>query len=107
MAALRGLANVFPGLPLITAAVAELSRQLEICADDAAARRHGRRALLSGLIALPDGAVFSRAERLILPPTLPAQARDSATLAGLWRSSPQDRSSPAALAASGVLICAT
>lgn len=119
MAAPRGLATVFPRLPLMTAAVPEVSRLLEIRADDAAARRHGRRALLSGLISLAgvgtpagtlasaDVAVLSRAERLILPPTLPAQARARATLAGLLAVIATGPLITAALAASGVLICAT
>ncbi|CAN5504180.1 M56 family metallopeptidase [soil metagenome] len=49
---LRALATTVPRLPLFrdgSVAVAEL---LEMCADDAAARRHGSRPLLDGLLAL-------------------------------------------------------
>lgn len=77
--ALRGLGVVFPRLTLMTAGAAEVSRLLEMCADDAAVRRYGHRALLTGLMALAgaapagalgaaDVAVLSRAERLALPP---------------------------------------
>lgn len=78
-AALRSLAMVFSLVPLMTQGMAEVSRLLEMCADDAAARQHGRQALLSGLITLAGAApapalgaatvaVLARAERLMLPP---------------------------------------
>jgi Zn-dependent protease with chaperone function len=79
MTALRGLSTVFARLPLMTQAAVEVARLLEMCADDAAARRHGRRALVDGLMALvgaapvgalgaADSAVLSRAHRLLSPP---------------------------------------
>lgn len=40
VAALRSLAVVFPRLALMTEGAAEVSRLLEMCADDAAVRRH-------------------------------------------------------------------
>lgn len=76
---LRALAAVLPRVRLITAGAAEVARLLEMCADDACVRQHGRAALLSGLMELaataPAGAlgaanlaVLRRAERLITPP---------------------------------------
>jgi Zn-dependent protease with chaperone function/uncharacterized membrane protein len=94
VAVLRGLAAVFPRLSLITLGAQEVSRLLEMCADDAAARRHSRRALLSGLIALcaaaptealaaADLAVLARAERLATPPQESARAKSRAALVGV------------------------
>ncbi|WP_066897396.1 M56 family metallopeptidase [Mycolicibacterium houstonense] len=79
--ALRGLAMVLPRMTLITRGAREVSRLLEMCADDAAARRHGQHTLLTGLMALAgatpaeamgaaDVALLSRAERLVLPPAV-------------------------------------
>lgn len=78
-ASLRSLAVVFARVPLMNNAAAEVARLLEMCADDAAVRRHGRQALLSGLLALAGAtpepalgaatiAVLTRAERLVMPP---------------------------------------
>ncbi|WP_061006227.1 M56 family metallopeptidase [Mycolicibacterium mucogenicum] len=72
----RCVASVFPGLTLMTEGAQQISRLLEMCADDAAARRHGGAALLSGLMTLcgvapaealgaADVAVLARAERLV------------------------------------------
>lgn len=77
--ALRGLAMAFPRLKLVTRGAVDVARLLEMCADDAAARRFGERTLLTGLMALAgatpaqtlgaaDVALLSRAERLALPP---------------------------------------
>nr|MDT0524302.1 M56 family metallopeptidase [Streptomyces sp. DSM 41633] len=77
--ALRGLAMVFPRVRLMTRAATDVGRLLEMCADDAAVRRHGQRSLLAGLMALAgttpaqalgaaDVALLNRAERLALPP---------------------------------------
>ena len=79
VSALRALAAMFPQISLITEGAQQVSRLLEMCADDVAARRHSRRALLSGLITLctaapaealgaADLAVLARAERLARPP---------------------------------------
>ncbi|BBX88136.1 M56 family metallopeptidase [Mycolicibacterium mucogenicum] len=78
MTFLRAVARVFPGVALMAEGAQQVSRLLEMCADDAAARRHGGAALLSGLIALcgaapaealgaADVAVLDRAERLAGP----------------------------------------
>ncbi|OBC17478.1 peptidase M48 [Mycobacterium sp. 852013-50091_SCH5140682] len=80
MTMLRGVATVFARVRLMNRAVTEVSRLLEMCADDAAARRHGRCALVGGLMALvaavpagalgaADVAVLSRAQRLLSPAT--------------------------------------
>jgi Zn-dependent protease with chaperone function len=92
VAALRSLASVFPNLALITVGSDEVARLLEMCADDAAVRRHGNAALLSGLASLVDAgpvgalaaadiAVLARAERLTARPTPWGQLRVQAALA--------------------------
>lgn len=48
----RALATAMPRLPLFTACAAELRRLVEMCADDAAARLHDVRALVTALRAL-------------------------------------------------------
>ena len=91
VSALRALAAVFPRLSLITEGAQQVSRLLEMCADDVAARRHSSRALLSGLIALctvapaealaaADLAVLARAERLATPPQGSAKVKTRAAL---------------------------
>ncbi len=94
VAALRSLAAVFPRLSLMTAGAQQVSGLLEMCADDAAARRHSRRALLSGLITLvaaaptealaaADVAVLARAERLATPPRESTKVKTRAALVGV------------------------
>jgi beta-lactamase regulating signal transducer with metallopeptidase domain len=91
LSALRSLASVFPNLALITVGAAEVARLLEMCADDAAVRRHGHAALLSGLsslvaagpveaLAAADIAVLARAERLTARPTVWIRLRAHAAL---------------------------
>jgi Zn-dependent protease with chaperone function len=76
----RAIASSVPRLPLFASGLPAVSRALEMCADDAAARRHGAGALLSGLIKLAgrpamaaqrmgaaDSAVVARALRLAAP----------------------------------------
>lgn len=80
LALTRGLAAILPTIELFTTGAAEVARLLEMCADDAAARAHGRRTVLQALVALagaapvPAGAlgassvgVLARAERLAAP----------------------------------------
>lgn len=80
IATLNTLAAALPRLPLMRAAARSVPTLLEMCADDAAARRHGREPLLAGLVALstrhriPDGvlaaagtAVADRVTRLMQP----------------------------------------
>jgi len=115
-AVLRSLAVVFAIVPLMTEGSAEVSRLLEMCADDAAVRQHGREALLSGLLALAGAtpapalgaasiAVLARAERLMHQPGGHAQARFglSAILA-IIAAGPLIT---VALAISGTFICGT
>jgi uncharacterized membrane protein/Zn-dependent protease with chaperone function len=94
VSALRALAAVFPRLNLITEGAQQVSRLLEMCADDVAARRHSSRALLSGLITLctagpaealaaADLAVVARAERLARPPQESVRVKTRAALAGV------------------------
>ena len=52
----RGLAAVFPAVPLFTQGPENVTRLAEMCADDAAARRGGRRTLLAALLAMATGA---------------------------------------------------
>jgi Zn-dependent protease with chaperone function len=115
-AVLRSLAVVFARVPLMTEGADEVSRLLEMCADDAAARQYGPEALLSGLLALAGAtpapalgaasiAVLARAERLMHQPGGHAQARFglSAILA-IIAAGPLIT---VALAISGTFICGT
>ena len=87
---LRALAASMPNLPLFANASSAVARLLEMCADDAAVRRCGIDALLSGLANLAghptmasqrlgaaDTAVIVRATRLAAPPQLLVQWRAS------------------------------
>ncbi|AVH23401.1 M56 family metallopeptidase [Nocardia cyriacigeorgica] len=80
-AALTGIAAMAPRLGVLRHGSAEVGRLLEMCADDAAAREHGRESLLGGLLAIVDAgartpagalgaastAVLARAQRLAAP----------------------------------------
>jgi Zn-dependent protease with chaperone function len=116
--ALRGLALVFPRLSLMTDGAAEVSRLLEMCADDAAVRRYGHRALLTGLMALAgaaptaalgaaDVAVLSRAERLALPPAPRTRIRAQAALSSAALIIGLAPLATVALGVSGFLTCAS
>lgn len=52
IAVLRSLAALFPYFALFTQGAASVAALLEMCADDVAARRHGRGPVLSGLLTL-------------------------------------------------------
>jgi Zn-dependent protease with chaperone function len=52
VAVLRGLAATFPSVGLFGEAAQQVSRLLEMCADDTAARQHGPAPLLAGLLTL-------------------------------------------------------
>lgn len=117
IAAVRGVASALPGIPFFTAASAEIGSLLEMCADDAAARRHGRKPLLDGLLTLSGAgtparglaaarvAVLVRARRLAYPPTGITQIRTRATLGGAVAALAGTPIMIAALALSGALIC--
>jgi Zn-dependent protease with chaperone function len=92
----RGLAASFPRVPVFTRGPAEVARLAEMCADDAAARRTGRPALLSALLAMGTGTavpaaalaatagpVTARVHRLLHPPRRGRHARYAAALACL------------------------
>lgn len=81
VAVARALAGTFPKLRLMTEGADHVTRLLEMCADDRAAREHGRGPLLSGIFALTGAApvaagalgatgvaVLARAERLASAP---------------------------------------
>jgi Zn-dependent protease with chaperone function len=57
----RGLAAVFPAVPLFTCGPPEVARLAELRADDAAARRSGRRTLVAALLAMGTGAAVPAA----------------------------------------------
>lgn len=80
MMLLKALAATLPRLPLVRVGADAVGRLVEMSADDAAARRHGRDTLLSGLVALAgqpratgaalaagDTAILARAMRLADP----------------------------------------
>jgi beta-lactamase regulating signal transducer with metallopeptidase domain len=116
VAVARSLAKTFPGLRLMAEGAHHISRLLEMCADDAAAREHGRQPILDGILALtgatpvPSGAmgaagiaVLDRAERL-------ADARDagvgrSALTAAVIAMTAGGPLAAVLLAASGTLMC--
>lgn len=80
-AALTGIAAMAPSVGVLRHGSAEVGRLLEMCADDTAAREHGREPLLGGLLAIVDAgtrtpagalgaastAVLARAQRLASP----------------------------------------
>lgn len=114
---LRALATTLPRMRLITAGAIEVPRLLEMCADDAAAARHGRTTLLSGLLDLADTtapapalgaanvAVLSRAQRLLAPPALLTQARTYVMLSAAAAIIAAGPLITVALAATGTLLC--
>ncbi|HMH93366.1 MAG TPA: M56 family metallopeptidase [Streptosporangiaceae bacterium] len=57
----RGLAAVFPAVPLFARGPLEVARLAELRADDAAARRSGRRTLVAALLAMGTGAAVPAA----------------------------------------------
>jgi Zn-dependent protease with chaperone function len=87
----RGLAAVFPAVPLFARGLAEVERLAEMRADDAAAKRAGRRPLIEALLAMGTGAavtmapahalgaasyaVVARVERLLEPPRRASRVR--------------------------------
>jgi Zn-dependent protease with chaperone function len=96
----RVLAVTFPAVPLFTRGPAEVARLAEMCADDVAARRSGRGALLTALLAMGTGTavpvhmtgtvlaatggeVAERVQRLLEPPRRARRARYGLALSGL------------------------
>lgn len=96
LAATQALAASMPRVRLFTVAHADVARLLEMCADDAAARRHGSAALLSAILALVDAdpipsvalgastvGVFARVTRLVNPDTAARRVRARLVLASV------------------------
>jgi Zn-dependent protease with chaperone function len=92
----RALAASFPAVPLFMLAPPEVTRLAEMCADDAAARRGGRPALIAALLAMGTGAavpatalaatactVTARVLRLVEPPRRARRARYGLALVSL------------------------
>lgn len=90
----RALAACLPMVPLFTEGPAEVARLAEMCADDAAARRSGRRTLIAALLAMgtgtavpaaalaaTGGATMARVRRLMEPPRRARHARYGLALA--------------------------
>ncbi|WP_067713195.1 M56 family metallopeptidase [Nocardia yamanashiensis] len=105
LALTRGLAGVAPRLRLFTTGATEVARLLEMIADDAAARIHGRPTVVAALVTFSDAAnpdvdadsadrgdttaafgttpsaLASRLERLVAPPAVLHRTRARVTLA--------------------------
>jgi Zn-dependent protease with chaperone function len=92
----RALAASFPGVPLLRHGAAEVARLAEMRADDAAARRAGRRVLVAALLAMGTGTavpgralaatagqVTARVQRLLDPPRRGRHARYGLALAAV------------------------
>ncbi|MBY6413313.1 M56 family metallopeptidase [Rhodococcus sp. BP-252] len=118
LALLRGLAASLPRMALFTLAETEVARLLEMCADDCAARTHGSRTVLTGLIALSGGAplpagavgatsiaVLDRAQRLAAPSRPTERARTRALLTTATALIATGPLVTGLLAASGVMLC--
>lgn len=117
VAAVRGLTAALPGVALFTRAATHIGSLLEMCADDAAARRHGREPLLEGLLALSGAniparglaaasvAVLARAERLSDPPQGFTRMQTRVTLGGAVATMAVTPLAIVALSLSGALIC--
>lgn len=86
LAGAQSLARAFPAVRLFADAAAQTARLVEMCADDAAARRHGRQPVAEALVALADVApaaavlaatgvgTVQRVERLLTSRRHPARA---------------------------------
>jgi Peptidase family M48 len=119
VAVLRGLAATFPSVGLFGEAAQQVSRLLEMCADDTAARQHGPAPLLAGLLTLaratpaPAGAlaasgvaVLDRAKRLAADSPEPERNRARAALVGAMAMAATGPFLTFALAAFAPLLCA-
>jgi beta-lactamase regulating signal transducer with metallopeptidase domain len=117
VAAVRGLAAALPRIGLFATAAAQTCSLLEMCADDAAARRHGHRPLLAGLLTLSGAdapahglaaasvAVLVRAERLLDPQKSLAQIGTHVTLSGAVAAMAAAPLAIVALSLSGAVAC--
>lgn len=117
VAAARGLTAALPRIGLLASAALQISSLLEMCADDAAARRHGRQPLLAGLLTLSGAvtpahglaaasvAVLARAERLSDPPRRLARIQTRVTLSGAVAAMAATPVAIVTLSLSGALMC--
>lgn len=117
VAAARGLTAALPKFGLFTGAATHIGALLEMCADDTAARRHGRQPLLTGLLTLSGAftpahglaaagiAVLTRAVRLSDPPRGMARMQAQVTLSGAVAAMAATPLAIVALALTGALIC--
>ncbi|MDO3634707.1 M56 family metallopeptidase [Mycolicibacterium arseniciresistens] len=117
VAAVRGLAAGLPRVRLFADAATQVSSLLEMCADDAAARRHGNHPLLAGLLTLSGAitpahglaaagvAVLVRAERLTAARNGHTHIRSRLTLSGAVAAMAATPLAIAVLSLSGALIC--
>lgn len=117
VAAVRGLTAALPKVGLFTSAATHIGSLLEMCADDAAVRQHGRQPLLAGLLTLSGAnapahglaaagvAVLARAERLFDPPRGLARIQTRITLGGAVGAMAATPVAIVALSLSGVLMC--
>ena len=115
----RGLRRVLPRIPLFAVGAGEIARLVELCADDAAARRHGRRTVSDALLAMvgsptvvPPGALavsgagaLVRAHRLLTPPGRAHQAGLRVALATMTVLLLAGPVITVALAANGISLC--
>ena len=92
----RGLAAVFPAVPLFARGPQNVTRLAEMCADDAATRHSGRRTLMTALLVMATGAavpasalgvmacaVTARLQRLAEAPVRARHARYGLALTGV------------------------
>lgn len=117
VAVVRGLAAALPKVSLFENAATQISSLLEMCADDAAARRHGSQPLLGGLLALSSAgrpthslaaagvAVLLRAQRLTNPRNGRTRIRARMAASGAVAAMAGAPFTITALAFSGALAC--
>ena len=92
---LAAIRRAAPGVPLFVQAEREVARLLEMCADDAASRRHDRTSLVTALVSMSSApaplaslgaggpAVLQRARRLLTPSTTHQVIGARLTLVGI------------------------
>lgn len=118
LALTRGLATIMPRITLFTLGAAEVARLLEMIADDAAARIHGRGTVLEALLTLsgistgPVGALgvaevglASRVQRLTTPADPAIRLRARLQLAGAAAAATLIPLTAFLTAAVGIAIC--
>ncbi|MRH87445.1 M48 family metalloprotease [Nocardia sp. SYP-A9097] len=119
LALTRGLATVMPRIDLFTVGAAEVARLLEMIADDAAARIHGRGTVLQALLTLagisegPAGTLgaaevglASRVERLAAPAAPALRTRTRLALTAAATAAALIPLASVVAAAIGLVVCA-